>query len=106
MQVRRLFRSLGLGWLGSSSTVRAISGPLASGDQHAGRTALIVAAPCLLGLDARVDRVRDRLVSALGPVLVAHRGPFPVLPQPGPKSRGPGAAVGGRRVAGRGRELN
>jgi hypothetical protein len=65
-QVGRLFLSLTLAWRGSSSTVRTISGTLASGDQYASRTVVIVAAPRLLGLDVRVDRIRDRLVNALG----------------------------------------
>ncbi len=41
---------------------------------------LIVTAPRLLGLDVRVDRVRDRPVSALDLMLVDHRGPIAVVP--------------------------
>ena len=90
----------GLTSLGSSDTVRAISGPLASGDQHAGRTVLIVAALGLLGLDVRVDGVRDRRVGALGLVLVDQRGPFAVVPHPGHQVSEPGAAVGRELVPG------
>jgi hypothetical protein len=57
-QARSLIVSPGLTGRGSSDTVRAVSGPLASGDQHVGRTVLVVAAPRLLGLDVCVDGVR------------------------------------------------
>ncbi len=76
------------------------SGPLASRDQHANRTVLIVPASRLLGLDVRVDRVRDRLVSALGLVLVDHRGSFAVVPHPGHQVPEPYAAVGGELIPG------
>jgi hypothetical protein len=64
MQVRGLVASPGLTSRGSSGTVWAISGPLASRDQD-GRAVLIVAALQFSCLDVRVDRVRDRLVAAL-----------------------------------------
>src|SRR6202044_1727053 len=78
---------------GSSCTVRAISGPLASRDQDVGRTVLIVAAPRLLGLGMCVDRVRDRLVSALGLVLVDQCGPFAFVSHPCYQVAEPGATL-------------
>ena len=83
----------GLTSRGSSDTVRAISGPLASGDQDAGRPVFAVASPGVLGLDMRVDGVRDRRVSAPGLVLVDHRGPFAVMPHPGHQVPEPGTAL-------------
>ena len=65
-QVRGLSARPGLTSRGSSDTVRAINGPLASGDQDAGSPVFVVAALGLLGLDVGVDRVRDRRVGALG----------------------------------------
>ena len=89
----------GLTSRGASDTVRAINGPLASGDQCAGRPVLVVAAAGLLGLDVRVDGVCDRLVSALGLVLVDHRGSFAVVSHPGHQVPEPGAAVGRELVS-------
>src|SRR5438552_3958887 len=93
-QVRGLSARPGLTSRGSSDTVRAINGPLASGDQDAGRSVFVVASLGLLGLDMRVDGVRYRRVGALGLVLVDHRGPFAVVPHPGHQVPEPGAAVG------------
>ena len=87
----------GLTSRGSSDTVRAISGPLTSWDQHTGRPILVFAAPRLLGLDVRVDRIRDRLVGALGLVLVDHRRAFAVVSHAGnevPEPRGVTARPG------------
>ena len=92
--------SLGLTSRGSTDTVRAISGPLTSGDQYAGRPVLVVAALRLLGLDVRVDGVRDRLVCAAGFVLVDHRGPVAVVPHPGHQVTERGAALGRKLVPG------
>ena len=76
-QVKQFFRSVGLAGRGPSVTVRAISGPLASGDQHAGRAVLVVVALGLFGLYVDVDRVGDRLGPRAGrsSLRVRCRGP-------------------------------
>ena len=61
---------------------------------HGGRPVPIVAALRLFGLEVRVDRIRDRLISAPGLVLVDHRGPVAVAPHPGHQVPEPGAAFG------------
>src|ERR1022692_3155831 len=81
-------------------TIRAISGPLARGSQCTGGPVLIVAALGLLALDMRVDRIGDRLVSALSLMLVDHRGPLAVVAHPGHQVPEPGAAPGREVVTG------
>ena len=46
----------------------------------------------LLRLDVRIDRGRDQLIGAAGPVLVDDRGPFAVVPHAGHQVPQPGAA--------------
>ena len=57
-------------------TFRAISVQLACGDMRPGRAIVVIVALVALGLDVRVDRIGDPLVSAARLMLVDQRGAF------------------------------
>jgi hypothetical protein len=62
---------------------RAINVQLASGDERPGRSIVVVPLVVALGVDVRVDRIRDPVVSAARLMLVDQRGTFAVVPHPG-----------------------
>ena len=73
--------SLGLVGSGLISASRAIGVQLASRNEPLGRSIVIIALVAL-GLDVRVDRIRDPLVSATRLMLVDQRGTLAVVPHP------------------------
>jgi hypothetical protein len=81
MQVKMMVPRLGLIGSGLVLASRAISVQLASGNQRTGCT-VILAALVALGLDVRVDRIRDPPVSATRLMLVDQRGTLAIVPHP------------------------
>src|SRR6266851_7331391 len=77
-----------------SMILRAISGPLAHGGEHARRTVVVIVV-ALLGLDVCVDGVGDRLVRAARLMLVDHGRSLAVVTHP--RHEIPQARATGRR---------
>ncbi len=62
------------------TALRAINVQSASGNERPGRAVVVIVGLVALGLDVRVDRIRDPLVSATRLMLVDQRGALAAWP--------------------------